>query len=167
MKHLLKFESKNIEGIDYKKYNTKILMDIDIIQSFIEDLIDTGYTAKVSININPVNWYAKIKDLIDLSKYIKENINKSIPTISYDISADISAKKYINIDDNISDLEGRIGLFSTSTINLIRNKKNETTQKTYIRGQYVSTVRYDGSLLITILNRKSRYDFDSNFDSTT
>lgn len=99
---------KTYESTDFTKENSEILNTIDILTSFVEELVELklvegGYITPGQTT-TPVQVYARCSgqryDLITFAKYVNENIDKNISTIEWSLSG--SSKS--NIDDRELDL---------------------------------------------------------------
>jgi hypothetical protein len=96
----------DIDPKEFEKINVSILNTVDILTSFIEDLSDlkfTNYDKPINIYITSNGWHGS-KSLVEVAKYVNDNIDKPIPTISWNLTNVIT--KNVDIDDLNSLIEG-------------------------------------------------------------
>lgn len=158
MKYLKHFESN-----DFNKENDDILKTIDILISFTEDLSRLGFEEGF-IPKRPIEAYARLYcgqryDIHQFSKYVKDNISNSIPTIEWTVSG--SAK---NIDDRemelacdefMSKLEDFV---PNCRITNFRKKVEKDSMIIYTKGEYETTDKVIASISLSMVDsNKTRY----------
>jgi hypothetical protein len=143
--------------------NETILDECDSIQNFIDELDDQ---CKIFITSGNVN--IRYSSISTFKKYIKDNIDKPIPTIQYSLSSKIN-KKGDDILRKIESLEKRID----SRIDNLSINENHKYNKTYTKSNkhlkfnqkyevpYLISNLYETTLYLSLVNLKDRY-FNSN-----
>lgn len=153
---------KTYESTDFTKENSEILNTIDILTSFVDDLVQLKFEEGVS-DKNPIQAFARCSgqryDLITFAKYVNENINNSISTIEWTLSG--SSK---NIDDKELDLTSeeflnKLKEFSPNCrVNNFRKKVEKDSLIIYSKGKYETTNKINASIALNMVDsNKTRY----------
>lgn len=153
---------KTYESTDFTKENSEILNTIDILTSFVDDLVQLKFEEGVS-DKNPIQAFARCSgqryDLITFAKYVNENINNSISTIEWTLSG--SSK---NIDDKELDLTSeeflnKLKEFSPNCrVNNFRKKVEKDSLIIYSKGKYETTNKINTSIALNMVDsNKTRY----------
>lgn len=159
MKYLKTFElSEN----NFTKENSEILNTIDILTSFVDDLVQLKFEEGLSPR-KPIDAYARCGgqryNLIDFSKYVNDNINKPISTIEWSLSGGARNVDTNELDLSSNDFMSRLKeLAPNCRINNFRKTINKDETIIYTKGNHIKTVKSDATINLQILDsNKTRY----------
>lgn len=153
--------------------NTSLFKDIEILTSTLHDLRDLGFK-KTSFSWNRFtpkeDFYIKVKGIIhgrDISleearKYISDNIDLRLNTISFEMDCMLEVENNNNIENEVNDIieemRGRI-IENGSRINHLKNEVNKKSVTIFTKGDYQETQKISINIHILIDNYKAnRYE---------
>lgn len=148
-------ESDNNIDVDViKKANTKILYDIDIVVGILEDLKDLGYSPSSALTIGDRRFGVEGAEV-----YIKENINKLIPTINTNILSGPGNASENDLVSIIELLKSRLESFTDCRINETFISFEKKIRESYRKGELKPLqTRMSSNLMISFSNFKNRYN---------
>ena len=153
---------KTYESTDFTKENSEILNTIDILTSFVDDLVQLKFEEGVS-DRKPIQAFARCSnqryDLITFAKYVNENINKSISSIDWTISGSSKNLDDRELDLSIEEFMNRIKEFSPNCrINNFRKKVEKDSMIIYSKGKYETTNKSNATITLQMFDSdKTRY----------
>lgn len=153
---------KTYESTDFAKENSEILNTIDILTSFVDDLVQLKFEEGVS-DRKPIQAFARCSnqryDLITFAKYVNENINKSISSIDWTISGSSKNLDDRELDLSIEEFMNRIKEFSPNCrINNFRKKVEKDSMIIYSKGKYETTNKSNATITLQMFDSdKTRY----------
>lgn len=153
---------KTYESTDFTKENSEILNTIDILTSFVDDLVQLKFEEGVS-DRKSIQAFARCSnqryDLITFAKYVNENINKSISSIDWTISGSSKNLDDRELDLSIEEFMNRIKEFSPNCrINNFRKKVEKDSMIIYSKGKYETTNKSNATITLQMFDSdKTRY----------
>jgi hypothetical protein len=170
---------KTYESTDFTKENSEILNMIDILTSFIDDLVELKFEEGVDYTHRegkPIQAFAKCNgswnrtssqryDLISFAKYINENIDKPISTIDWTISGSSKNLDDKELDLAIEEFMNRIEDFSPNCkINNFRKKVEKNSIITNSKDGYKTSSKSDATITLQMFDSdKTRYKHLLNY----
>jgi hypothetical protein len=156
---------KTYESTDFTKENSEILNMIDILTSFIDDLVELKFEEGVDYTHRrkPIQAFAKCSsqryDLISFAKYINENIDKPISTIDWTISGSSKNLDDKELDLAIEEFMNRIKEFSPNCkINNFRKKVEKDSIITNSKDGYKTSSKSNATITLQMFDSdKTRY----------
>ena len=154
-----------------KESKSDYLYDVDIITSFMEDIIDLGFSVTAYVNVSRVgvgNSHQERGDIFKMKEFLEKTPSWSIGTISYSLNIN-SNKKGIDsfnvLKSNLDSLRGRLEDMTNCRVDSLIINSDVKYSENYVRGEYVKNENMSIHASMTISNIKSKRDKISNLEN--